>query len=300
MSSGTDSRRRRSAAQWWRAALAAAMLVLGTSLAPASVVPLTVEQMVAVADEIHTVEVLGSTTEVHNGKILTRQRVRILERFKGSLADETEIVQIGGRRGPVEMRVDDVPLLEPGETAVVFMSYPLRRLPEAERGHFNQASPIVSAPQFVGGFQGRFGVTVAAVENADTLPETTRALRSLRGASVNRTTTMSLNAADGREPLVDYQGFAEEIRSLVAEEARLETERTAPVRIGGIRGEFHVPARRKESAALRAFDPLPSIAYASPEELEAVKARVRAAAEASAEKAKAGAKEETPKTEDRP
>jgi hypothetical protein len=276
------------------------MLVLGTSLAPASVVPLTVEQMVAVADEIHTVQVLGSTTEVFEGKILTRQRVKVLESFKGELRGETDIVQLGGRRGPLAMQVDDIPMLKEGDTAVLFMSYPLRRLPQQERARFNQASPLVTAPQFVGGFQGHFSVQTAAVEGAGTLPAETRALRALRGASVRRTAAMSMTAGDGREPVADYSRFASEIRSLVAEEMRLRSTRTAPVRIGGIRGEFHVPARRKDSDALRVFDPLPSIAYASPEEIEAARARVRAEAEGRADKAQPDAKEETQKTEDRP
>lgn len=270
-------------------ALLIALVLLGTGRhASASVTPLGIEELVAVADEIHTVRVESQECFVYEGKIMTRARVEVLETFKGTMTGHTDITYLGGRYRMIGMHADTgMEGTKVGDEAVLFMSYPIRRMPAEARARFDASSPLISSPQLVGGFQGRFALTV--------FPETVPAdspvpQESLLQTAVIKPRGASATRADGRPaPNVSYTDFAAAIHKLVQEQQELQKGGRATARkIGGVAGEFHVPTRRADNAVLRAFDPLPKLAYMSDTELAAVKARAQqqAAAAAAARAAK--------------
>lgn len=261
-------------------ALLLALLLLGAGQrAAASVTPLTLEEIVAISDEVHTVKVESTETFFYKGKIFTKAHLEVLESFKGDLTGKTEVSYPGGEYRMLGMHAETgMEAVRPGDHAVLFMSYPVRRMPAEARAQFDAASPMVSAPQLVGGFQGRFELKVFP----NLVPADSPAPREtlLQTATVRRRTSGAARRADGTLETLTYPQFADAIRKLVAEERNLRSQgRAAAKKIAGIRGEFYVPQRREDNTVARACDPLPKIAYVSREELDEIKRQAALAAE---------------------
>ena len=269
-----------------------ALFLLGTShRADASVTPLSLEELVAVSDEIHTFKVESTESYLYEGKIFTKARLEVLDSFKGDLTGTTEVSYPGGEYRMLGMHAETgMEAVRPGDHAVLFLSYPLRRLPAEARAQFDASSPMAQSPQLVGGFQGRFALKVFPnlVPAGSPAPKETL----LQAGVVSRKSPGAAKRADGSLEAQPYPAFAEAIRKLVSEERGLRAGgRAAAKKIGGIRGEFYVPQRRADNKVARAFDPLPKIAYVSRAELDEFKRQAAAAAqEAQARRAELEAK----------
>lgn len=239
---------------------------------PAAVVPLTVEEMTAIADDIVVVRVESTKAEIQNGLITTTARMQVLDTIKGSNKGVMEISYPGGRWGKLVMAVPDVPDFAPDDEAIVFLSSPVKRLPKESQAQFNPKSKIVASPQVVG---GRLGIL--RIENAGDDAEGTGKRRKgaepiPAEAKVFRSTTKTTLADEGTN-----HGFTAVISSLrtVAAAQEQKAREKAPLRkIGGVHGEFAIPDRSSDPL-IRALDPLPSIAYASDAELKAANEKMR-------------------------
>lgn len=83
-----------------------------------------VSQRTTRADRVALVEVLGSEVQVPDGdvhRMITVTRVVVLEDYKGHGPRELEIVQLGGKSGLWELKVDGAVEWVPNETAVLFL-----------------------------------------------------------------------------------------------------------------------------------------------------------------------------------
>ena len=257
--------------------LAALILTLALPRAQASVIPLGLEELVAISDELHTVKVESTESFAYQGTIYTRAKIDIMDSFKGSMTGVSEIVYPGGKLGPLQaLSNSGMENSQAGDYAVLCLSYSLGHVTEAEKARFNMDAPAIKSPQVVGGFQGRFDLKVYP----NTVPEGSPAPREslLATAQVSRKGLGAARRADGVLQSVSYTEFANTIRQMVAEEKALRS-RSAGKEIYGVRGTFYVPARDKARSTARMFDPLPKIAYMSQEEVDAIKVRAAAAAQ---------------------
>lgn len=268
MSSSAPDLRSRSVLARGAVALFAAAILLLAGRASASVVPLTLEELVGIAEEVHTVEVLGTESYVYNGKIVTRAKFQVLETFKGTMSGQSEIDYLGGDFHIVSSQATGSPRLQEGQTEVLFLSYPIRQLSPGERARFNTSSPLISSPQLVGGQQGSFTVTKTQVDGfAPAVGENQTRATNLTRRQVVRSGGVAPRRESGEQIVITYGLFANEIHRLVAEQTAMVARRVPPRQLPGIRGEFHIPQRDPSRFVRRAFDPLPKIAYYSDEEL---------------------------------
>lgn len=239
----------------------ALVLALPTG-ARASTLPLSLEQMVAIADQVVAVRVVETKSEMAAGRITTTTRFNVLENYKGDLKGEAEITYLGGRFGKVVMDVPNMPTFNKGEEAVLFLSRPIDRMPEKVREKYNMDSPLVQSYQVIGGHQGKFllvneeGIpNVSDRSDKDVIPFNARVVRqagAMRGDP---------------EKGPNWSNFHASLTALAAAYEAKVAEKGAKQEIPGILGKFHIPNRMADKN-IRRFDPLPSMAYASDEELQ--------------------------------
>jgi hypothetical protein len=233
------------------------------------VVPLSVEDMTALADEIVHAEVATASTEWYNGKMITRYSLAVHDSFKGDKASgqALELVLPGGEMGKLGAMSPGMPTLDENEEVVLFLQNTLEqaRSRGVDLSHVNLDSPLVRSPQIVGGFQGKFTVVRREVE------ETVGAQRFVReDVRVTRDTpgrALTLQTAP------TLQAFGAHLERL--------NDDTKPVkrsvrRIATV-GNVSVPVKDPQAGALRVFDPLPAFAQQEPMTVEEYMAR-RAAA----------------------
>lgn len=256
------------------ACLALALGLLGLAApARASVIPMSLEEMVAVSDTIITVRVESTESTIESGKIFTTAKLNVVETFKGKARTEETIVYPGGKYGKLVMAVPAVPTFRSGEEAILFLSKPLDRLPKNVRANYNSDSPMFASYSVVGGFQGKIPVmnlgdaSSPARKGDEPIPAGARVARA--GA----------NDAGTAEVVYNYQRVSEALHALVRVHRTRELQRGAQDRIPGIRGAFTVPERSADPV-IRAFDPLPNLAYKSDKELAQIQAGIAAAEEA--------------------
>lgn len=271
-------------------------LVLGLLLlmvAPlrADVLPLKLEEMVAVSDLIVTVRV-EETKPWLDGKVLvTYARTNVLDTIKGKTDSATlDMTYLGGSAGPITMSVPQVPQLITGEEVVLFLSRPVDQLTAAEKSGLKSNSDLVNSYQIVGGMLGRFQL----VDENGKLNKTRKGTDSLPGDLL--ITRGGLGRAQGSEKsattTVSYQQFRSAISDLVEAEKIEKSTKGVGDRIVGIRGTFAVP-EKSANAIVRNFDPLPPLAYLSAEELKQLKSNLKAQKDA-ADAAKAAAEQAKP------
>lgn len=264
----------------WRTLVAAFLFAAAAGLAPASVIPLTLEELTAVADEVVAVKVEQATPFVENGKIFTAARVAVIDSFKGDLRGVTEIVYPGGQVGPIGMKSGIGKELSAGEYAVLFLSYPVNRLTPEERSNLRSGARIISSPRLVGGFQGKFSIMSTPGQFEDKNVKTSdRALLDratvVRGKASPDRGVAGLSSAPGASRRIDYRSFSATVRELVDQSANKRGAAANARTITGIRGTFHIPERRKDNAVARAFDPLPAAAYMTKQEIAAEREKLR-------------------------
>lgn len=255
------------------AVLAVFALLGALDRAEAATVPLTLEQLVAVADEVVAVRVVGNESNISQGRITTTTTMEVLETFKGEMKGTEEITYLGGQWRSLVMDVPHIPRFNKGEEAVLFLSRPIDQMPESLKAEYNLDSPLVQSHQVVGGYQGKFllvsaeGLPNVSERKADDpVPFSMRVVR--QAGATTGDPDKSPNLGDFRSALTFL---------VQAEKAKAAGEED-PVSIGGIMGKFHIP-ERSNNPVIRRFDPLPSMAYAGDEELKALQERLDKARE---------------------
>lgn len=258
----------------------AALALLFPAGVRAAVIPLTLEEMVAVADEVVVVRGTGTRSElVSTGRIYTTADFLVVENLKGSMTGKSSISYLGGRYKDLVMVAPGIPSLREGEEAVLFLSKPLERLPEKAKAQYNPDSPMVNSFLVVGGHQGKF---VISNQTAEGQKIRTGAEPIPAGAPVGRSlsTVPHTKAAGGA---VTYGEFAATVRGLVAKSQQKAATKGKGDTITGIYGKFAVPERGDDPVA-RAFDPLPSMAYMSDAELKSLREKALQGTAAAADK----------------
>ena len=235
------------------AAVAALLVLLAPRAGEASaVVPLTIEEMVAVADEVVHIKVNDSEAEWYNGKIITRntcsiEDVLVSKKTKRSVGGSMEVVIPGGKKGKLAAVVPGMPTLKSGEEAILFMDYPLERLKDrAKRSgatvQIDEESPLVNSPRIIGGFQGKFKVIR---ESDEVMINGERSV--VEDATVHRAVPGRHSRA-GKGPSLD--AFKQQIRNAVSGKASKNTSLRSIPSVGVV----PVPELAEESAALRFFE----------------------------------------------
>ncbi|MCC6547428.1 hypothetical protein IT570_09695 [Candidatus Sumerlaeota bacterium] len=218
----------------------------------ASVVPLSLEELVAIADQVVEVEVTDSTSHPYKNMIVTTSKFQVVDRLKGDLKGEQSITYLGGRVGKLVMEPTNVPQLQRNDRAILFLSKPYERLPKELKSRYNASSPLLNSYSIVGGVQGKLDVFAG---------EKGGRAKIVRGA-----TATALGKGDkSRE--VDAETLKSSIRTLVSAQATKAAKKDFKT-IKGVYGTFAIPDRSTDPA-VRAFDPLPGMAYMSTEEINA-------------------------------
>jgi hypothetical protein len=248
--------------------LAVALLAAPTA-GRAATVPLTLEQLMAVADAVVAVRVVDTKSQLADGRITTTADLQVIESFKGALAGRQQLTYLGGHWRQMVMAVPDIPTLTPGEEAVLFLSRPADRLSEKAKSGLNLNSPLIASMQIVGGHQGKF-----LIVNREGNPE----LKARTGDAkipalhkIRRTATLSGAKVDDAP---NYSEFAAALHQLAARQAEKAAAKGPREAIDGIVGRFAIPDKSADPL-LRRFDPLPSIAYSTDAELEQIKAQIK-------------------------
>ncbi len=226
-----------------------AFFLLGTPALSraASVVPLTVEEMSAVADDIVYGVVETSQSELVDGKIITRHSLKVRDSLKGTHKSDQdlEVMTLGGRVGPIASISPGMPELEKDEEVVLFLSTPAKRHAKEKGVAIDTSSPLTNLPQIVGGFQGKFNVVRLDVEHdADVKKFTTESVRVVRS-----TPGKSLKVGDAPS-LNQFLGSVRNLNNS-ARPMRKDTKNIPTI------GKVQVPAYDESAQALRYFDPIP-------------------------------------------
>ncbi len=236
----------------------------------ASVVPLSLEQLVAISDEIVVVRIQDTSSTMQNQQIRTTAKLGVLDRLKGSSKETVmEMTYPGGKVGKLVMDVAAVPVLRKDEEAILFLSRPIDRLPKDRREKYDLSDPLVQSYSIVGGFQGKFTIDNLSDQGARTrkgmepVPAKAEVSR-FRGPQRDGTRAKTAN----------YDSFVSAIEQLVAEENQKKARSGAQDEIAGVYGRFAVPTR-SANPVVRSFDPLPTMAYMTDKELSKVKAKLR-------------------------
>lgn len=230
--------------------LVAAIMLAPAGLRASAVVPLTIEELNAIAGDVVHGVVEYSETDFFNGKIFTLHTVRVEESFKGSRKSGTEVpvVTMGGTMGRIGSVSPGMPTLEAGEEVILFLSTPAEservRRGGPEGQEYNMDSPFIANPQIIGGFQGKFKVVRRQVAHESHgqrfFTESPRVFRASPGVSANVDDAPSL-------PM-----FANQLRSInEGERSRNTRSREIP-----LVGRREVVERDAAASALRHFDPI--------------------------------------------
>lgn len=248
----------------FRSIMMAFVLALGAlaGTASAQVVPMTLEEMYAISDTVAAVRVEETRTEPYEGLIITKARVRSVEVLKGRLGAETELALLGGDYKQLSMRVPSLPMLDKGEEVLLFLSNPSEKLPRAARQKLDASSPLIASPQIVGGWQGKLSIVRSEAEKemqitgSAPIPESAKVTR--RGPRAGNV------ALAGAPAYSEVRGALQRLET--RQKAAEKDAKTSTRRIPGVPGEYRI-AERTDDPVLRRFDPLPSMAYLSEEEL---------------------------------
>lgn len=256
----------------------ALLLAFVTTSANANIIPLTVEQRIAIADEVVAVRVKATRQELPQmGLITTTTTFEVLETFKstGGKKGPLEVTYPGGQMGKLVMAAPGTPQFIPGQEAVLFLSDPLARLPEESRAKYNSKSPIVGSLQLVAGPLGRLSIDLSSGKQAED-GSARKGTDAVPGDAVVKGVKVKVDRKDGGvgEAPLTYGQLRVALKNLAAREESKRKTKGPQDKIAGIYGRFAVP-ERSDNAALRALDPLPEMAYKSDEELRQIKKQIK-------------------------
>lgn len=255
------------------AAFLCAMVLAAALPARATVVPYEIEEMVALAEEIVVVEVVQNTVTMPGKLVLTENTVVVLDTIKGQMSGKDVLVTPGGVYKGIGMQVAGSASLKEGEKAVLFLSNPLKRLPKERQEKIDWNNKYLASPKIIGGWQGKLVLEPGAEE------EMAKGVKINGVNSANKVIRFGGNGEKAMKHAPSYADFRAQLAALVEEQKRLEQSKSNLRKIGGARGEFAVPEMDKSRTAIRAFDPLPDIAYLSEEDLKLLQQEVHRQAE---------------------
>lgn len=259
--------------------LAVLAFALPSRVSASVAVPLTVEEMSAIADDIVHATVETSETDLYKGKIFTRHTLRVEESLKGTAekGGTMQTVTLGGRMGKIASVSPGLAQLQEGEEVILFVSKPAEKLKRRSEApvEYDMESPFIQNSQIIGGFQGKFSVVRQQVEHEAPggrrmTSETVRVFRAAPGRHVKPTECPTLKQ------------FKDQVRMVASDQVPVRRSEREIATVGKVA----VSPENDAHQALRFFDPLPR---------RAAKAR---AAQAAAKPQKPAAKEEQPKTEE--
>lgn len=243
---------------------ALALAFLAPVGASAAVTPMTVEELLAVSEDVVSVRVTDVESKPAGGIIMTTAKFQVLESFKGAMAGEQTISYPGGRWRELVMEVPDLPKFQKNEEAILFLRRPDN---VASRGGAAPSSAVV------GGFQGKLslrsgeGLMNASRNMNAELPSS---LKVVRGAS-----SLETKMDASKAPTLGTVRNA--LHSLAAAEMTRSSE-TEFRKYAGVKNPVAV-LPRDPGSPLRAFDPLPSMAYATDAQLAEIQKKANEAAE---------------------
>ncbi|MEQ8818873.1 MAG: hypothetical protein RLY93_01415 [Sumerlaeia bacterium] len=226
-----------------------ALLALAFASAPAraaSVVPMAVEELAAVAEDIVHATVENAEAEMLGGLIVTHFDFKVVESYKGAIKSGStlEMTLPGGRMGQLASFSTATPRFTVGEEVILFTSNPQARALKAGKSlEVDEDSPLVKSPKLVGGWQGKFTVVRQDVETpiAGTDKTMTRPVALVtRGGD---------KASTDKSPSLDR--FAMELSKVLTTKGADKVTRHIPTV-----GEVQVSKMQDDAVALRAFDPV--------------------------------------------
>jgi hypothetical protein len=234
-------------ARWIAMLLTAAWAALAVPATASVVVPLSVEQLAAVAEDVVHAKVDKSESGIYKGKIFTRHQLKVEDSLKGATKSggKLEVVTMGGSFGRLSSIAPGMPTLKEGEEVVLFLSNPAKSYAAKAAGvlpALDTQSPFIQSPQIVGGFQGKFDVIRREVSDAE-------GNKSLASPIVFRATPGRIHQPD---QLPDLETFKSQLRAVTktTDKAMMTTQNIATV------GPVDVVNRSDKSGALRLFDPI--------------------------------------------
>ncbi len=227
-------------------AFALLLVMVAGSPANASVLPLTVEELSAVADDIVHGTVVESESDFYSGKLLTRHEILVQDTAKGALAKNATMTlyTLGGDYGPLSAVAPGMPQLKKDEEVILFLETPDLSALKAKGVEIDEKSPMNNTPLVVGGFQGKFSV-LKGIEKHE----------GVAGKTLEIEREVVFRAAPGRPatlagmPTVDE--FMTSLRTLNSKSLPVKTV----TRDIGAKRDVQVAVPDKGNAALRAFDP---------------------------------------------
>ncbi|MBX3728603.1 MAG: hypothetical protein KF858_05410 [Candidatus Sumerlaeia bacterium] len=233
--------------RWIAMLLTAAWAAMTVPAAASVVVPLSVEQLAAVAEDVVHAKVDKSESGIYKGKIFTRHQLRVEDSLKGATKSggKLEVVTMGGSFGRLSSIAPGMPTLAEGEEVVLFLSNPAKSYAAKASGvlpALDTESPFIQSPQIVGGFQGKFEVKRREVSDAE-------GNKSLAPPIVFRATPGRVHQPD---QLPDLETFKAQLRSVTktTDKALITTQNIATV------GPVEVVRQSDKAGALRLFDPI--------------------------------------------
>lgn len=252
-------------------ALATAVAMMLAQLAPASMLPLKLEELVAVSDAIVTVRVTRTEQGFIGRHLYTTAHLEVLDTIKGKVEPgPLSISYLGGRHQIIHVHVPQTPKLQEQEEVTLFLSQPVKRLPKSVTDRLNMNSPLVQSYQIVGGQLGRFSLL-----SKDGRPNKTRKGSEAIPSDLLATRAVMKRTADGKSAIAPtYGDFRAAVAQLVEAEKQKIASKGATDEIKGVYGAFAIP-EKSSNPIVRLFDPLPEMAYMSPEEFEALNSKVQ-------------------------
>lgn len=227
--------------------------ILGApSRASAQAVPMSVEVISAISEDVIHGTVEKQRQEMINSVPLTISSIRVAERLKGTSTaadgkpESVDVVSVGGTTDYYGVKSSATVSLKPGEEVVLFLSNPgRRRLNTTGPTTVNPESPMVKYPQVVGSFQGKFSVV------------RTQATQQVGGQTTTHEVVSVTRPTPGRrqgsvETLPTLDVFKQQVRTLVS--GNVPTQ-TTTLRLSPGADPLVVASPDPAMTALRYFDP---------------------------------------------
>ncbi len=225
---------------------ALSFFILMVHAASAAVLPLTVEEMSAVSDDIVHGTVMESESDIYGGKIITRHELAIHDSAKGTAGKGATMTlyTLGGKIGPLAATAPGMPTLEKDEEVVLFLETPNLSKLKAKGAKIDEKSPMNNTPLIVGGFQGKFSV-VKGIEKHD----------APGGKALEVEREMIFRQTPGRPASLNGMPTVDEFMSSLKTLNNKSLPVKTVIRDIGAKQSVEVPVPDKKNTALRAFDP---------------------------------------------
>ncbi len=219
------------------------------SAAPAAIIPLTIEEMVAHSDDVVSGRVAPEQDVMFvAGKIFTVSHFIVEESYKGTHQpnDVIPIAVPGGEVGAITQMATNIAKLQPNEEVVLFLDSPDtdRMAAVAQASSLSPEHPVLTSSRIIGGTQGKFHVIKREVPT------------TVDGREVIREVTRVTREVVGRRPKVEDFPSTEDFGSAIRRIAEGQVPVRHRVQLFPNSAPVDVAERDPEAKALRIFDPI--------------------------------------------